>query len=101
MTSGDGDPRLGFNALIHAPLRLQICATLSEVASMRVSILREQLDVSESVLSKHLSRLEASGYAEIRKLSEGGHLWTWVGLTADGREAYQGHIGALRAIAGL
>jgi DNA-binding MarR family transcriptional regulator len=101
VTSGDQDPRLGFNALIHAPLRLQICAALNEVASMRVSVLREHLSVSESVLSKHLARLEAGGYTEIRKVSEDGHLWTWVGLSPDGRAAYQGHIRALRAIAGL
>jgi DNA-binding MarR family transcriptional regulator len=82
-------------------MRLRICAAIAETDAMDYSALNRLLGVSNSVLSKHLARLEDAGVVEIRKVSRPGHLWTRVGLTAAGREAYAAHIAALRTIVGL
>ncbi|MFF3994626.1 transcriptional regulator [Streptomyces cyaneofuscatus] len=55
------EPR--YDAVIHAPNRLQICAMLAAVDSMEFSRVRESLGVSDSVLSKHLKVLEGAGDA--------------------------------------
>lgn len=51
---------MGFDELIHAPLRLQICAMLSPVRSLQFSDIRDSLQISDSVLSKQLSSLAAA-----------------------------------------
>jgi DNA-binding MarR family transcriptional regulator len=88
-----------FDEEIHAPLRLRICGLLGAVRELDFATLREQLDVSDSVLSKHVSRLEAAGYLKVRKVSENKHLRTWVGLTKLGRDRLAGHLAALKEIA--
>src|SRR6185369_8070532 len=54
-----------FDPVIHPPPRLQICARLAAVETMDFATLREMLDVSESVLSKHVKTLEDAGYVAI------------------------------------
>jgi DNA-binding MarR family transcriptional regulator len=68
---------------------------------MEFSVLTRQLELSDSVLSKHLARLMAVGYVEMRKASESGHLRTRVLLTDEGRAAYTSHIAALRELLDL
>ena len=43
-----------FNDLIHAPNRLQICALLAPNSSVEFATVKQQLKVSDSVLSKHI-----------------------------------------------
>ncbi|MDR1189256.1 MAG: transcriptional regulator [Bifidobacteriaceae bacterium] len=93
------EPR--FDAEIHAPVRLRVCGALSEVGSAEFAALRERLGVADSVLSKHLARLEAAGFVELKKESADGHLRTWAALTKAGRSAFAGHVAVLREIAGL
>jgi DNA-binding transcriptional ArsR family regulator len=88
----------GFDELIHAPNRLQICAFLAGVAEMEFQTLREQLDVSESVLSKHLKSLEDAGYVVLVKRRGLGRPRTWIAFSAQGRRAYARHVQALMAI---
>ena len=38
-----------FDTVIHAPTRLQICALLDSTKELEFQIIREQLDVSDSV----------------------------------------------------
>ncbi|MCL2090844.1 MAG: transcriptional regulator [Micrococcales bacterium] len=90
-----------FNEEIHAPVRLRICASLSQVESMEFAALRLTLGVADSVLSKHLSRLEKTGVVALDKAKAAGHQRTWVRLTSQGRRDYAAHIAALRQIAGL
>ena len=47
-----------FDTVIHAPNRLQICALLDTTKELEFQIIKEQLEVSDSVLSKHLKVLE-------------------------------------------
>ncbi|MEV7972515.1 transcriptional regulator [Cellulomonas sp. NPDC089187] len=88
-----------FDEEVHAPLRLQLCSALLPVRSATFPALREALGVSDSVLSKHLSRLQAVGYVAIDKRAVGGRSRTSAALTEAGRVAVRGHLTALREIA--
>jgi len=57
----------GFNTIIHAPNRLRICAFLSPLEEAEFQIVRDELGVSDSVLSKHMKHLEGAGYVKHRK----------------------------------
>ncbi|MDQ8043512.1 MAG: transcriptional regulator [Solirubrobacteraceae bacterium] len=83
---------------IHAPARLQLCAILSAVDEAQFATLRDELGVSDSVLSKHLAALSELGYVRLRKELLGKHRATWVSLTPVGRRAFNGHVAALRAL---
>jgi DNA-binding MarR family transcriptional regulator len=88
-----------FDELIHAPLRLQICAMLSPVRGLPFSDIRDSLEISDSVLSKHLSALAGAGYVEVSRVRADSRSKRQVTLTKPGRMALRGHLAALRAIA--
>lgn len=90
----------GFDPIIHAPNRLQICALLEPNASVEFSTLKAQLDVSDSVLSKHIKTLEEASYVLVEKKIADGRQRTWLSLSNDGRIAFKDHVSALRAIVG-
>jgi DNA-binding MarR family transcriptional regulator len=89
-----------FDEIIHNPVRLRACAMLAGLDFAAFPVLRDELGVSDSVLSKHLATLEAAGYAKLTKATSGGRLRTSVSLTATGRKAYAAHVAALRSIVG-
>lgn len=84
--------------VIHAPNRLRICATLSPLESAEFQFLRDTLDVSDSVLSKHIKQLEDVGYVKLRKDKMNGRQHTWVYLTSKGHKAFKAHVEALEQI---
>ena len=88
----------GLDPLIHAPTRLQLVAMLSGVSEAEFATLRAELDVSDSVLSKHVSALVAAGYLHSRKGVHAGRRTTWVGLTPVGRQALREHVAAVRQL---
>ena len=85
--------------LIHAPVRLSIVAALAQVDEAEFARVRDAIEVSDSVLSKQATQLEAAGYVKIRKGYVGKRPRTWLALTPTGRTAYTCHLEALRAIA--
>ncbi|PLC10742.1 ArsR family transcriptional regulator [Kocuria flava] len=85
--------------LIHAPVRLSIVATLAQVDEAEFARVRDTVEISDSVLSKQATQLEAAGYVRIRKGYVGKRPRTWLSLTPAGRTAYTDHLEALRAIA--
>ncbi|WP_457184958.1 transcriptional regulator [Nocardioides sp. P5_E3] len=89
-------PRL--DPLIHAPARLQVVTTLSAVSEAEFVTLRTALDVSDSVLSKHISALAEAGYVRSRKSVHAGRRTTWITLTPAGRAALRAHVAALREL---
>ena len=90
-----------FDAVVHAPLRLQLCATLAPLEDAEFSALRETLGVSDSVLSKHLRVLEEAGYLVLKKATVTGRVRTRAALTRAGRKAFEGHVAELqRLVAG-
>ena len=86
----------GLDPLIHAPARLQVVTTLSAVSEAEFATLRSALEVSDSVLSKHISALADAGYVRSRKDVRAGRRTTWVSLTRTGRTALREHVAALR-----
>lgn len=56
------------------------------------------LQVSDSALSKAISALEQVHYVKVRKGQVGSRPRTWVTGTPAGRQAFQAHLEALRAI---
>jgi len=90
-----------FDAVIHAPNRLQICAFLSPLQEAEFQVLRDELSVSDSVLSKHLKQLEEAGYVKFRKGAVNGRQRMWAILTTSGRRAFAGHVEELQRLAGV
>ena len=93
------EPR--FDAVIHAPVRLQICAILSATDEAEFALVRSQTEVSESVLSKHIKQLEEAGYVRVRKGIRESRQRTWLSLTKAGKGAFAGHVAELTRMAGL
>ena len=87
--------------IIHAPARLQLAAMLASVDEMEFATARETLDVSDSVLSKHLSQMQEAGYVRLRKAALDGRQRTWLSLTGKGRKALDRHLASLEAIVAL
>lgn len=90
-----------FDELIHAPLRLRICAMLAAVDSAEFSVIRDALGVSDSVMSKHVKALQTAEYVTVTKTSGQAHRSTWLALTAQGKRALAGHLAELRRITDL
>lgn len=88
-----------FDAIIHAPGRLQICALLSGIDDAEFAMIRDRLEVSDSVLSKHLKQLEEAGYVALRKAAAAGRQRTWISLTPAGRKAFASHVRELNRLA--
>lgn len=91
-------PRHRLDELIHAPARLSIMAALAAADELHFGYLRDSIEVSDSLLSKHLSTLESAGYVVARKGYVGKRPRTWFSLSLDGRAAYDTYLDTLRAI---
>ena len=93
-------PEPVFDAVVHAPQRLQICAMLARGGEVEFGVLREGLDVSDATLSKHLRTLTDAGYVELRRVQRPrGQARTWVELTSAGSQALRGHFAFLQSLA--
>ena len=100
MTStASGHARHRLDEVIHAPVRFSIVASLAGADEAEFSAVRDTVEVSDSVLSRQVSTLEAAGYVKVRKGYVGKRPRTWLSLTAAGRAAYERHLTDLRAIA--
>ncbi len=99
---GDGSrhshPRHRVDELLTSPVRLSLVAALSRADEIEFGVLRDRIEVSDSVLSKQLAQLEAAGYVAVRKGYVGKRPRTWLTLSAEGRVALNQHLAALEAI---
>ncbi len=90
-----------FDPVVHAPNRLQICALLTPLEEAEFQVIRDELGVSDSVLSKHVKQLVEAGYVKLRKSKLNGRQRTWARLTGDGRNAFSAHIEELQRLAAV
>jgi DNA-binding MarR family transcriptional regulator len=90
----------GFDELIHPSTRLSIVALLAAVDWADFSFVRDELGLSDSALSKQLSTLEEAGYVAIERPLSDRRRRVRARLTPAGRNAFDGHVAALRAIVG-
>ncbi|PRW62046.1 transcriptional regulator [Actinopolyspora mortivallis] len=88
-----------FDEVIHPSNRLQICAMLAEGGSWEFATVRDELGLSDSVLSKQVKVLRESGYVTVTKSPRNPRSRTWLALTAEGRRALEGHLTVLRRMA--
>ena len=84
--------------LLAAPARLTLMTMLTAVSEAEFSTLRERLEVSDSVLSKHIATLAKAGYVNSRKGAHLGRRTTWISLTGPGRKALRTHVAFLREL---
>jgi DNA-binding MarR family transcriptional regulator len=89
-----------FDELIHPSTRLSIVALLAAADWVEFAFLRDQLELSDSALSKQLSTLEEAGYVHIDRPLRDRRRRVRARLTPVGAAAFQGHVAALREIVG-
>jgi DNA-binding MarR family transcriptional regulator len=92
-------PRHQLDDLVHQPVRFSVLAALGTAEEAEFGFVRDLVEVSDSVLSKHVATLEDAGYLAVRKGYVGKRPRTWLKLLPAGRDAFDAHLGALRAIA--
>ncbi|MFI5699917.1 transcriptional regulator [Streptomyces xanthochromogenes] len=98
-TGASASQGAAFDAAFRHPTRLTVAAFLSACDEAEFATVRDYCQVSDSVLSKAASALEAAGYLGIRKGAAGKRFRTWLCLTDDGRDALARHLEALQALA--
>ncbi|MFI9550178.1 winged helix-turn-helix domain-containing protein [Nonomuraea endophytica] len=91
-------PRHALDEIIHAPVRLSIMALLAAAETADFRFLRDTIEVSDSLLSKHLDTLEKAGYVRVEKGFVGKRPRTWLTLTDEGRAAFREYTSVLRQI---
>ncbi|QIS20593.1 transcriptional regulator [Nocardia terpenica] len=87
-----------FDELIHPSTRLSLVATLAAVDWAEFTYLKDRLALSDSALSKQLATLEEAGYVTTERRRNGARRKVRARLTDTGREAFHGHVAALREI---
>ncbi|MEU3164229.1 transcriptional regulator [Streptosporangium sp. NPDC006930] len=98
-TRGTGSHlRHGLDDVIHAPVRLSIMAALSVTDKAEFRFLRDTIEVSDSLLSKHVITLEEAGYVKVEKAFVGKRPRTWLAITDEGRQAFHDYVSVLRRL---
>lgn len=87
-----------FDELIHPSTRLSLVALLAATDWADFAFLRDQLELSDSALSKQLSTLEEAGYVRIDRPVRDRRRRVRARLTETGAAAFHGHVAALREI---
>jgi DNA-binding MarR family transcriptional regulator len=87
-----------FDELIHPSTRLSLVALLAAADWVDFAFLRDQLELSDSALSKQLSTLDEAGYVAIDRPVSNRRRRVRARLTPQGRDAFEGHVAALNAI---
>lgn len=86
--------------VLHQPVRLAVLGMLRPVDECEFKLLRDELSISDSSLSQHLTVLTDAGLVTIRKGSVGRRPRTWVALTSHGRAALERYVEQIRILAG-
>ncbi len=90
--------RQSLDDVVHSPVRLTIMCALASVDSADYQTLKDALDVSYALLSKHAAILEDAGYLMSEKTFRGKTPQTHFRLTRAGRAALAAHLDALDEI---
>lgn len=86
---------------IHQPVRLRIMATLVALdpeEQVDFTYLKKLLKLTDGNLGAHLNKLEQAGYVQLDKAFVDKKPKTFVGATGKGRDAFNAHVAALKAI---
>ena len=99
--TGASHPRHALDDLLTHAVRFSVAAALTGVQRAEFALVRDTVEVSDSMLSKQVALLEGAGYVEVEKGKVGRRPRTWLSLTPDGERAFARHVAALQAIASL
>ncbi len=94
----EAHPSLALDETVHQRVRLGILAILSEATECTFTMVRDELELSDGNLSRHVRVLEDAGLVAIRKGYEGRRPCTWLSLTRQGRKALREELAALEAL---
>lgn len=94
-------PRTRLDDNFASPIRFSLMASLGEGIELDFGTLADILQTGDSALSKAISHLQSAGYVLARKGYAGSRPRTWVRSTADGQNAFTGHLRALQEIVDL
>jgi DNA-binding MarR family transcriptional regulator len=100
MSNGHTHPRHQLDEVIHAPVRLSVMAALAGAERITFGFLRDTVEVSDSLLSKHIATLEGAGYVAVVKGYEGKRPRTWFSLTEQGQAAFRRYRETLQLLIG-
>lgn len=92
MSLGDLDENLT------PPKRLAAMGLLASARRVEFSYLRDQLQLTDSDLSKQLKVLVDAGYLTSKRTGKGLTRASWFSITRDGRRALENHAAALRRL---
>jgi len=84
-------PLSEIDRLIHEPARFQVMALLYVIESADYTFVMQQLGLTWGNLSAHISKLEDGGYVSVEKGFKGKRPQTMLGLTGEGRKAFQAY----------
>ncbi len=84
--------------VLAAPKRLAALGVLANSGHTEFAFLRTHLDLSDSDLSKQMSAIAEAGYLTVKKTGRGRDRQTWFRITRPGRDAFEAHVAALRAL---
>lgn len=88
-----------WNKAFTAPARYTIVATLYHKDQVSSTLIRKALGISATLMSKHVSYLEAAGYLTVRKVQVGRRVLTELSLTVLGRQAFDEQTKLLKTLA--
>ena len=89
--------------IIHQPVRLRIMSALAALDpgdQVEFTYLRDLLGLTDGNLGAHLQKLEAAQYIRTTKSFVRRKPRTDIGLTPNGRAAFENHVTALQGIIG-
>lgn len=84
--------------VVHQRVRLGVLAVLTEADAADFTYLRDQLDLTDGNLSRHLQVLQQAGLVEVEKTFEGRRPRTWIRATRKGRKALTDHLATLQTL---
>lgn len=91
-------PLDGLDPTLNQPKRLAAIAMIAASTSCDFTFLRDQLQLGDSDLSRHMTALNQAGYVTIRKSGHGRGSTTTYAITSLGRTAYGRHRATLTAL---
>lgn len=80
------------------PTRLSIVALLASAKWAEFGWVRDSVGLSDSALSKQVTKLAAASYVEVEKGYVGKRPRTWLNLTDTGHAALGAHVAAMQDI---
>lgn len=93
-------PRFRLEASLAHPVRFSIVGALAAVERSSFGDLRDDLQITDSVLSKQIAELEREGFVRVSKGFVGKRPRTTLSLSGEGLRRWRAHLESLRQIAG-